>query len=273
MQPRRLPVGFTLVELVVVIAITGIIAGVVAVFLKQPIQGYFDAARRAEMTDTADTALRRMAREIKLALPNSIRITDAGQTLEFLLTRTGGRYRTEGTGFLDFSQATTSFAQLGPMSSGVGQSVVAGDQLVIYNLGIAGADAYAGDNSAVITSVDNSLPNEPVLNFTPKQFPFESPDARFQVVAGAVTYACQGAGNMNLTRYSGYATTPAQTSAAGLAASAAARTLAANNVSACTFSYNPGVTTRAGLVTLILKITLDGESVQLYQEAHVSNVP
>ena len=140
--------GFTLVEMVVVIAITGVLAAAVAVFIRQPVQGYVDAARRAEMSDIADTALRRMARDLKLALPNSIRVAPDNKSLEFLMTRSGGRYRTEGVGFLDFSQAASSLSQLGPFASGVGQAIVPGDLLVIYNLGITGADAYAGDNSA-----------------------------------------------------------------------------------------------------------------------------
>lgn len=272
MKSRIAAAGFTLIEMVVVIAITSVIAASVAMFIRLPVQGYIDATRRAEMSDVADTALRRMARDIKLALPNSIRVTDGGKTLELLLTRTGGRYRTEGAGFLDFSQTATSVSQLGPFTTGVGQSIVAGDQLVIYNLGIAGADAYAGDNSAAITGIDNATPNEPVIHFSPNQFPFESPDARFQIVQGAVSYVCDGAAG-TLTRYAGYPITPVQLTAASLAASSAARALAASNVSSCAFSYTPGVTARAGVVALSLKITLAGESVQLYQEAHVSNVP
>ncbi len=267
--------GFTLIEMVVVIVITGVIAASVAVFLRLPVQGYVDAARRAEISDIADTSLRRMVRDIRLALPNSVRVTDGGKTLELLLTRTGGRYRTEGVGFLDFSQATTSFAQLGPVSNGLGMTIVAGDKLVIYNLGITGADTYAGDNSADIISVNNSAPNEPVFNFSAKKFPFESPDARFQVVAGPVSYVCDTAAG-TLTRYSAYPLDPAnpvQPTAVSLAASSAQRALAANNVADCGFSYTPGVTARSGVAALSLKISLKGESVQLYQEAHVSNVP
>ncbi len=48
--------GFTLIEAVMVIAITGIVAAMVAIFIRTPIQGYFDLERRVEMTDTADTA-------------------------------------------------------------------------------------------------------------------------------------------------------------------------------------------------------------------------
>jgi prepilin-type N-terminal cleavage/methylation domain-containing protein len=105
--------GFTLVEMIMVIVITGIIGGMVAVFLKAPIQQYMDVARRADMTDIADTALRRIGRDLRLALPNSVRVqtgvacpvttanpggTGTCSFLEFLPTSGGGRYRADTGG-------------------------------------------------------------------------------------------------------------------------------------------------------------------------------
>ena len=72
--------GFTLVEAIVVIVITGIIAAGVAVFIRAPVEGYVDSVARAELTDAADTALRRLSRDVNSALPNSLRgrvVTDA----------------------------------------------------------------------------------------------------------------------------------------------------------------------------------------------------
>jgi len=66
--------GFTLVELVMVIVILGVIGGVVAVFMRAPIDAYFASGRRAAMSDVADTAVRRMSRDIRKALPNSLRV-------------------------------------------------------------------------------------------------------------------------------------------------------------------------------------------------------
>src|SRR6267142_2577857 len=89
--------GVTLIEMVIVISITAIIAGAVSVFISRPVEGYADAARRAEMSDIADTALRRMTRDVRTALPNSIRITTVGSVtyLEYLQGSGGGRYRAE----------------------------------------------------------------------------------------------------------------------------------------------------------------------------------
>src|SRR5437588_10694356 len=66
--------GVTLIELIIVIAITAVIAGGVAVFISRPFESYVDSARRAELIDIADTPLRRMTRDPRTALPNSIRI-------------------------------------------------------------------------------------------------------------------------------------------------------------------------------------------------------
>src|SRR5437867_11841462 len=91
--------GVTLIEMVIVIAITAIIAGAVSVFISRPVEGYADAARRAEMSDIADTALRRMTRDLRTALSNSIRTTTVSGVLylEYLQGSGGGRYRAENT--------------------------------------------------------------------------------------------------------------------------------------------------------------------------------
>jgi len=120
--------GVTLIEMVIVIAITAIIAAALSVFISRPVEGYADAARRAELSDIADTALRRMTRDLRTALPNSIRITcvpagcAAGSVyyLEYLQSSGGGRYRAQvdssGAGLpLDFTASAASFDVIGTM--------------------------------------------------------------------------------------------------------------------------------------------------------------
>src|SRR5690349_19041624 len=70
--------GVTLIEMIVVILITGIIGSMVVVFMRRPVDGYLDTARRAELSDIADTALRRISRDLRRALPNSVRVTSVG---------------------------------------------------------------------------------------------------------------------------------------------------------------------------------------------------
>jgi len=114
--------GFTLIEMIVVIVLTGIVVGMVAVFLRTPVQAYVDSAARAELSDAADIAVRRIAREVRRALPNSTRVTGGGTTVEFIPTKSGGRYLAEedneGAGYLDFTDSTDrTFTVVGQMPS------------------------------------------------------------------------------------------------------------------------------------------------------------
>jgi MSHA biogenesis protein MshO len=271
--------GVTLIEMVIVISITAIIAGAVAVFISRPVEGYADAARRAEMSDIADTALRRMTRDLHTALANSIRTTTVSGVvyLEYLQGSGGGRYRAEkdsaGGGFpLDFTAPAASFDVIGTMPTFLG-----GESIVIYNLAASGttANAYVGDNrGAYLSNTASRITLAPA-----KQFPFSSPGKRFQVVQYPVTYACDPlpAGTGELRRYWGYDIQPSQptpTPASPPAGSGSAQALLASNVAACSFTYaTSGAALRTGVVMLSLKIQQSGESIQLFQQVHVTNVP
>ena len=159
--------GFTLIEAIMVITITGILAAIVAVFIRAPVDGYIDSVVRAELTDAADTALRRIARDVRTALPNSLRTTTGGSTacFEFLPTVGGGRYRVSqndtGVGdVLDFSVADTSFQALAGNNLPPAGGYATQHHVVIYNLGIAGADAYdvSGRNRAAISTTSAASP-------------------------------------------------------------------------------------------------------------------
>jgi len=248
--------GFTLVEAIIVIVLTGILASAVAVFLRAPIQGYLDVARRAELTDIADTALRRIGRDLRLALPNSIRVTSGNTAIEFIPIKSAGRYRADGPGdFLNFSSAgDNSFDVIGP-----GVDIAADDFIVIYNLGITGANAYDGSNRRDATPAGSGLVT---VSFSGGQFPFASPARRFHVVGTPVSYICAGG---LLTRYWNYSF--------GTTAPAGNSGVLASNVSGCRFTYEAGVTAQNSLLTLELAITKDGETVNLVQQVHVGNVP
>lgn len=293
MRPTRLSrpsaSGFTLVELIMVIVITGIIAGVIAVFITSPVTAYIDTARRAELTENADTALRRIARDLRTALPNSVRVVAVGAVtyLEFIPTRGGGRYRqlptdAGGGDVLDFSVADTAFDVLGPVPV---HDV--GDGIAIFNLGPGSvSDAYSGNNRSTLTS-SNSLvaafstdtsPRQ--MTFAAKQFPAPSPSARFHVLTSPVTYACAPNSSTPsagaLKRYAGYGFASTQPAPPSVASQ-----ILVGNVAECEFDYNEATLsalstsahTRTGLVTLRLRLEQDDESVRLVHQMQVVNAP
>ena len=280
LDPRS-PKGFTLVEMIVVIVITGIIGGMVAVFIRAPMQGYVDSARRAAMTDIADTALRRMSRDLRLALPNSIRVNTLGGVyyVDFLSTSGGGRYRANGAGttycaggdVLSFTAADICFEILGPPIQ-----FRTNDQVVVYNLGISGANAYDGNTTdAHVRRAYNggvAAPVQFVSLISPNRLPFESPTQRFHVVHEQVRYICNpNAGAETLTRYvlDGSAITAPATIVPIVPGA-----LLASHVTGCRFEYNPNVVAqRTGVLTMQLTLTDNNESITLYNATHVSNEP
>ena len=263
--------GFTLVEMVVVISIIGILAAAAALFIRNPTQAFIDSENRSNLTDRADTALRRMSRDIRNALPNSVRTTTNGSDsfIEFVPIKSAGRYRASvGTSSfdnpLDFTLSADTFDVLGP-----GVTVTSGDKLVIYNLGITGSDVYEGSDSRALLTTGNNLST---LSFSGGVFPQESPSSRFFVVSTPVTYACDMTNNV-LLMYSGYAIQAAQPSSmSALNALTTSRQLAANLIS-CQINYVSGVLQRSGVVTIYLGFTQDAAKVTLMHQVNVVNSP
>lgn len=294
--------GFTLIELITAMVLTGILAAVAAVFLRVPIAGYFDVARRAALTDIADLAVRRFSRDVQTALPNSVRVAGActGLTtcyLEYLEVRTGGRYREEPSGgatqcpagglpgyddALTIGNADTCFRSLGAVP-GLATIAAGGDYLVVYNLGpgFAGADAYAGGAATggnksriTATAADAGANPEDRIQFQSLAFPLASPDRRFHVVSGPVTYVCDPAAQ-TLTRQWGYAVSAGQ----GTPPAGGNAALLATGVTECSFTYAPNaVAQRNGIVSIRLQLSQADpagttERVTLFSQVHVSNVP
>ena len=90
--------GFSLLEIIVVIVLLGILAAGAGLLITRPIEAYTDQIRRAQLVDSAEMALRRVAVDVRRALPNSIRVVDNspnGWALEMVNTVDGARYRDE----------------------------------------------------------------------------------------------------------------------------------------------------------------------------------
>lgn len=276
--------GFTLVELIIVITITGILAAAVTVFLKPAIDSYMDARRRADLTDIADTALRRVAMDIRRAVPNSIRSVSAS-CFQLVPTIAGGRYRMASdtvndtpaplpctpsatcSAPLDITQPVTRFDVLSPMS----MIPANGDWVVIANQ--TAGDVYAGTSRAQINAaVSTPRAGDGLhrISITSKQFSSGYDGGRFVVVPNAeqtVFYSCVG---QTLYRTSaGFGANQATACAATTGA------VVATDVAGCTFVYDPnqGATQQSGFVWLRLELSRAGETFTLNQGVHVDNVP
>lgn len=292
--------GFTLVEAVVVMVVTGILAGIMVLFISRPVQNYTDAAARADLSDVADLALRRMARELRTALPNSVRLTvlpTGDMWLEFIPTKSGGKYLAaeddpDATTDplvgkpLSFTNATAApFNVIGSMPD-----VSVGDFIVIYNLGVdfLGADAYARSNLARVTAVDNDkrsisydshggTPGNNPFAVATGAIPNTSPGQRFQVVTKPVIFYCKGSadGTGTLTR-----SVAADFFSAPPQPGPLVGNLLANNVVACSFTIGTLATQQSALIGLSISLGRPNpggggtpETITLSHQIHVDNIP
>lgn len=270
--------GFTLVEVIIVIVVTGILSGMVATFLRTPVQSYVDIAARGDMTDVADLALRRMTRELRLALPNSVLVSADRKTLQFLLTRTGGRYIDVGDAPpatllpLDFSPAANLSFNFAGAASGGRQAIQVNDWIAVFNLGVAPADARTFGNIARVTAVNGTRVTMASNPFATQAPSMPSPTNRFQVVSGTVTYVCApSATGGSLTR--SFTSQIIGLNGAGTPPFGAAALLA-NFVTACGFDYAVLANTNAALIGVSLTLSRsNGESISLVRQVHVDNTP
>jgi MSHA biogenesis protein MshO len=292
--------GFTLIEFVLTIVLVGIIVAA-TVYFTYPVLQTVDIEARAELTDIADNALQRIGREVRLALPNSVRATNVAgvQFVEFLPIRTAGRYRAEAGSVsagsdcpadgvaapaadqLSFDVSDTCFKTIGPVVDVA--SITTNDFLVFNNYGFGSQNAYA--TAAPLNRIKISTVTD---EGTRVRFSFvgtaldrslhDSPGKRFFVVIGngttpePVSYVCDPSSKTVVRRW-GYTMSPTQPTSFtnGLSAQIA------SDVTGCNFDYLPSVAPQIGLLTLRLTlsraVSTGIETVSLYHSVHVSNVP
>lgn len=265
--------GFTLVELVMVIAITGVLAASLVIFVPPAINSYADTRRRAEMTDMADVALRQIEQDIRRAVPNSV-ISHSAGCIQLVPAIAGGRYRmaadTTGTSaWLDTTTTVSQFDVLTPLK----KLPAIDDWIVIDNHNTD--NVYTGINRQQVKSVITPAAANGIHRIelkTPTQFPQGYDGGRFLVVANneqSVFYNCvfpgSGATGRLYRTIAGFGATSSSCSTVGA--------LVATDVDSCVFDYQVGATQQSGLVRMELRLLRDGERITLSHGAHVENVP
>ncbi|MBT4835743.1 MAG: type II secretion system protein [Methylococcales bacterium] len=302
--PKHKISGFTLMELVLVIVLTGIMSGISIKFVSGAVDHLLDVTRRAQLVDVATLSLRMMSEELRLALPNSVRIGCANQCLEFLLIKNSGNYRATAIGgnddALDIGLSDNRFDVIGALFDAdqitFGNNATdcqngLADCLYVNNAGnpyvasilvtLTGCTNHLNQVSPFYCSqpnaINGSFPSTPIqLLFSNKVFPTASVTQSFYVVDTAIQYRCTPntvtPQSGILQRYSNYPIT--QTMATVLPPANSQVVLFAEYITACTFSVTAGAGANLGLVTLELTVSnSNGDSIKQLQQVRVVNQP
>jgi MSHA biogenesis protein MshO len=296
--------GFTLVELVVVIVISAIVAVFMVLFLDAPIESYFAQTRRSDLVDSAHRINDAVTTDVRTALPNSLRIRTVGTRTALELIATEGVARYYGQGDKDYAggeeltvgtgHPVTSFGTLDSFNPPPPPSP-AQPYLSVGNLGTPvnppfgtfanpPEDAYVGGNG-VITPATTQLTIGPNPNASPPpqyvagedlvtlsaQMTFQAPGAPATQPSVHNAYLVSGPVSYvcdstagTLTRYSGYALTAAQA-----VPPAGTSALIAHNVSQCTLAIvsAPANFPYGELAILSVTLSSNGDSLQVFLEA------
>ena len=260
-QPQR---GVTLIEMIVAIVVGGILVVMMGMFVRNQINSYFDVARRSELSDLADGALRRITRDVQAALPNSLRPAGvAGPLIELVPILTAGRFAGQ-----DRSDLLSPLLVQGP-----GVDVGAGQSLVVCNTGQTLADVYSGSNRRPLAA-GSGLSS---LSFAGGALGDYCSSNRFQVVGSSVVYAYEPAPARTLWRFSGCGLQAAPiTTIAGLSSHCPVKAALATSVERVSFDYAASASPSLAILTIQLVLSSDAapdERVTLLQQVNVQNSP
>ncbi|HEY1029448.1 MAG TPA: type II secretion system protein [Pseudomonas sp.] len=272
LRPKR---GFTLVELVMVIALSGIVMVMISTVMTRPLQGFFDISRRAELTDLAAIGLSRIARDIRDAVPNSLCLGDtcgegAGVSLRLMSISTAGRYQANtldaGAERFDPPRCPATGSCMIPVLGGTAKVPTGAHWLIIYNTGgdMPGSSVWNSQSvsPAVMSDRVFELSGTSLIGTAPGfHFKYASPQHRFYLAREVVRYRCEGS---RLLRES----------ASDLAfSSSLSSQVVLGSLRECRFVYEPGDNSRLGLATLQVTLEQKGERVTLVRQVQVSNAP
>jgi MSHA biogenesis protein MshO len=277
-SPRRQR-GFSLVELVITIAVMGVVAGFAAQLVGGIVSGQQDTRNRLNMAQQAESAMGRVRDELNSSLPNSLRLSSAsgGTWVEFVPVADAGRYRqapdlasgTPGDPWDPVDTADSSFDVLGVPLATPGAEV----QLVVANLGSPDADVYLGTSRRGGVSV---AAGGQMLSFQPTlPMPAALGTSRFFLVTEPITVACvpDAGGSFSLVRFSGYGwqgVQPASTAALG----GAQQAVLMEGLQRCSMTYSTALA-NIGLLNLALGLGEAGGAthMDLLHQVALDNTP
>lgn len=276
--------GFTLVELVVAIVISAIIMVFVSMFIAAPIDAYQATSRRAALVASPSDAWPRLERDLRTALPNSVRWSRNGAivVLELLPVVDEARYLTPPGPSFDIAGTG---GPLGAVLHNIPMPFDSSTAGAPYYLSVdARVDPYTTpgvltSGAATISITATALAGEATVTVSPAPVPAlaaGSPRRRVFLVTAPITYLCDETQG-TLSRYTNYSLaanqanwdSPAEFSAAGIAAE-----LIAQGLTSCNYSVSPiSATTSQTVAVRLTSTAANSDSVTLLHTSRAELVP
>jgi MSHA biogenesis protein MshO len=273
--------GFTLVEMVITIVISSILAVGVLDYIADSTTGFLESANRSRLAGGGRTALDRMTMELHNALPNSIRVTAAtpggDQCLEYVPILKATTY--VNPSFSAGGSATFEVINFNPLTT---YASPAGIYAVIYPNSTD--DLYDYDNNrghlALVDAISDPSGADGVMSIdldAAHRFERRSPLQRLFLVDQPVSFCVVV---YKLYRYGnyGFEATQCDTALPGclLPTTLPNRAVFADNIDntgLSAFAMSDATRRRNAMVSFDLNMTSQGDTVRLNHEVLIHNVP
>jgi MSHA biogenesis protein MshO len=248
--------GFTLVEVITVVVILAIVSVIGTTFIVSSTDSYMQTRARANLVNTGRQAIERMNRQLRGALPHSVRITNGGQCVQFLPIAGGGTYL----------NAVPDQANGAPNHTAISTSAHEVDfgSASFVSIGAMGSDELYGGSAVSLAEIAGR--NVTSVSFASRNWARNSISQRFYLLDQPQAFCLF---NNQLRFYPDQDIT-----ASGVDPSSAFHMLARNaDATGAPFALSAGSENRSINVLISLGFSEGGERVAFNQEVLIRNVP
>jgi len=281
LQHRQSQAAFTLLEFIVVILILGIITTSVTSYVRLGAGMYVDATATQQILSQSRFALERVVREVRGAVPGSIRVLSNSDNsiscVEFTPLVLSGLYRN-----LPLHPQTRDW--IGVTTATTGWSATAGDRVVVYPTDSSHVYDLNQRRSAVVAALQNAPSDADgnahtgrikldLIGGVAPTFITESPQQRFFLAAPPVSFCLIG---QQLRRYQNYGFQVGQSLPPSLTQSELMATGLYNQSSEPAFVLNTAALSRNAVLQIFWRFqpaTELGQDLFFNHEVHIPNVP
>lgn len=285
---RKEQTGFTLMELIIVIIVMGVMSVGISSFITLGTQTYVNVTERDELLANARFAVERLNREVRNAVPNSMRVavdnvtTPTSQCLEFLPIVASTIY----TDIAVAPETAANSLSVIPfeLENGDDYSCAANDLnnpcddfVIVYPLNYEDIYQNHTDNSGKAFEIKNySATNASEIELKQTAtFSEYSPTERAYIINSPISYCIDGTAN-TLTRYAHYGYKIAQ-ALPPISSTTLKSDLMVNSLSFdenyLPFTVLPASLQRNAVVQIKLNFIRDDEQVVFDNAIHIINIP
>lgn len=256
--------GFTLIEMISVLVILAILAAIGSSFLITTVDAYRATEVRAKLLARGRTSVEQMTRQLRLAVPNSLRVSSSGACIEFFPLVGGANYLNDLPDNENMAPPTSSIA-VSPLLTDLGSPAY-----VIIGA-LSATDIYtSGSPSARVGLASTSGTPINTLNLSSSHRFIRNSISKRVFVADNPKRFCVSGGSLLLYHSYGVDTGPLTDASPGGTIVLMSLEVAASGTA---FALAPGSENRNAAALISLVYSGNGEQVELNQEVLVRNVP